>query len=164
MCFSRNSLASTPADTTEDPLSLSQLLGVVSQHVSLPLDARWLGNHSLNIGAWDIPRHHGRKHVVQTTDDVSLDDLSCDIGDEGLLLDLWEAGQRAGESGVEGNNGSYLVYGKQAVQSFLTAEVLHVCSGRVAPIVDSSLDDFFGGKVLICINVDLLGRKILQLL
>lgn len=30
--------------------------------------------------------------------------------------------------------------------------------------MDSSLDDFLGGKVLICINVDLLGRKLLQLL
>lgn len=87
-CVSRNLLASTPADATEDPLSLSQLLGVVSQHISLPLEARWLGHHPLNLGAWDLRGDHRREHVLQATDDVSLDDLSCDIGDKGLLLDL----------------------------------------------------------------------------
>lgn len=88
LCLSRITSASTPADTTEDSLSLSQLLGVVSQHFSLPLDTRWLGHHSLDLGAWDFRGDHGREHVLQATDDVSFDDLSCDIGDEVLLLDL----------------------------------------------------------------------------
>lgn len=59
---------------------------------------------------------------------------------------------------------SYLVDGKQAVQGFLAAKVLHVCSGRVAPIVDSSLDDILSANVRPVFNGGVLGRKVPQLL
>lgn len=81
-------MRSSSADTTEDLFALSQLLGLVSQEFSLPLRYWHLSNHALDLGVRDVEGDHGREDVVQTADDVSLDDLSGDVGDESLLLDL----------------------------------------------------------------------------
>lgn len=78
------------ANTTEDFLALSQLLGLVSQEVSLALQNRRLGDHALDLGVRDVEGYHGREDVVQAANDMALDDLSGDIGDESLLLDLLE--------------------------------------------------------------------------
>lgn len=60
----------------------------------------------------------------------------------------------------------YLVDGKQAVQGFLAAEVLHIRSGRVAPIRYGSLDDILGRRIFPFFGTELLGRrcKVTQLL
>lgn len=75
-------------DTTENLLAFSQLLGLVSPGVPLPLLKRGLSDHALNLGVWNVKNGHGREHVMQTADDVSLDDLGRYIGDESFLLDL----------------------------------------------------------------------------
>lgn len=83
-------MRSSAADTTEDLLSLPQFLGLVRQEVSLSLGNWHLGNHALDLGVRNVEGHHGREDVVQTANDVSLDDLGGDVGDESLLLDLSE--------------------------------------------------------------------------
>lgn len=85
---------------------------------------------------------------MQTPDKVSLDDLSGDIGDESLLLDLLMSlsGHRTNKQEI--HDISYLINGSQAVQSFFAAEILHVCSLRIEPTFDGTLDDLPRGSVL----------------
>lgn len=87
-CFDRPLRCSTLANTTENFLALSQLLGLVSQEVPLALQNRRLSDHALDLGVRDVEGDHGREDIVQAANDMSLDDLSGDVGDESLLLDL----------------------------------------------------------------------------
>lgn len=84
-------MRSTLTDTAEDLLALSQLLGLVSPVVPLPLRDWGLSNHALNLRVRNVENCHGREDVVQTADDMSLNDLSGYVGDEGFLLDLLES-------------------------------------------------------------------------
>lgn len=86
--FCRPLIRSTSADTAEDLLALSQLLSLVGEVVSLSLRYRELSDHADDLRVRDIESAHGGEDVVQTSDNVPLDDLGGDIGDESLLLDL----------------------------------------------------------------------------
>lgn len=75
--------------TPEDLLSLLKLADAITQEDALALCGRRFGHDALDLGVGHGDDHHRREDVVETTDDVALNDLGHDIGDERLLLDLW---------------------------------------------------------------------------
>lgn len=93
---------------------------------------------------------------------MSLDDLSGDIGDEGFLLDLDQSCQAVRYQNLELEI-AYLVNGNQAVQSLLTAEVLHVRMTRLAPISNSRADDGLSRRIIPTFGSDILWDMLLQL-
>jgi hypothetical protein len=107
-------------------MSIPQLLDSLLQKLSLSLRAQGFRSNSLDLNIRHSVHDHRREDILQATNDVAFDDLGSDVGDEGLLRHLDIGNVLVRERGGERRGRTNLVDGKQAVECFFTAEVLHI--------------------------------------
>lgn len=61
-------------------LSILNFLDAVSKKHSLPLSSRGLRHNALDLGVGHVDKYRRREDVVKTTNDVTLNNLGCDVG------------------------------------------------------------------------------------
>lgn len=158
-------LSSEAHDASENVLSILEFLDAVLEEGSLTSCGGGLGHKALQLGVWHFQHNHGRENVLEISDDVALNDLGDYVGDESLLLYLFESESAYAKGPQESflkikiqrsktsSSAPYLVNGQQAVQSFFAADLFHVNRGRGAPVAKCGLDlmEFHSG-VIICIG------------
>ena len=66
-------------------MSLIQLFDPILQEIPLPLSRRRLGGNGLRFHIGHLADGDRRKDLLQAANDVTLDDLSRDVGYKGLL-------------------------------------------------------------------------------
>lgn len=82
-------LLSDAHDASQNFLPMLKLLDAVREGDPLTPRGERLGHEALQLGVWHIERYHGREDILEVPDNVALDDLGCNVGDERLLLYLF---------------------------------------------------------------------------
>jgi hypothetical protein len=69
-------------------MSLLKILDLAHQTFTHTLRRRWLRSQSFGLLRLKLIHHDRVKDILETADDVTLDDLRGDVGNESLLRDL----------------------------------------------------------------------------
>jgi hypothetical protein len=84
----RISLPTTPHNRPKDLMPILQLINPLLKELPLPLRARRLSSNSLNLHIRHGINDNRREDILEAANNVAFNDLSGDVGYEGLLGNL----------------------------------------------------------------------------